>query len=682
MQSARRVALSFCLLIVVFAVAGGLWLKYHLTVAQGDVDEIAGFFNQPAVMPDFANSARQPCRENNPQRNPYFGALHIHTSYSFDSSSFGNISEPKDAYAFARGGKLALRLSNDAPDAVVPEIRLTTALDFAAVTDHAETIGEVSLCQNKTSGAYDSVLCEVYRGEITLPVGERMQPMVKLASMALLNKQRAARICGKDGMDCLAASALVWDKHQRAAEDAYDRSENCEFTSFVAYEYSLAEERSNLHRNVIFSGAAVPPAPLSSKNAQTPEQLWRWLKASCKESAAECDVISIPHNSNWSSGRMFYPYSLANGSEEEVRQVATLRSELEPLVEVMQVKGDSECRNGLSRVMGGADELCDFEKLREPNEEAEDCGDGFGSGGMSLAGCLSRFSFARYGLIQGLDEQNKIGINPFKYGLIAATDNHAGAGGAVGEANFSGSTGLDRTPEHRMAEPVVIPGVAKGNVSRYNPGGLAGVWAEENSRPSLFAAMKRKETFGTSGPRIVPRFFGGWNYPSNLCDQTSMIEQAYTNGVPMGGDLPKAPPTTTSPGFLVSAQSDTNATAASLQKIQIVKGWMDRDGNMQQRVYDVAGKPETKATVDTATCERSGQGFQQLCSVWHDKEFDPSLSAVYYARVVENPSCRWSTYDCNKMPAAERPATCSDPNLPKTIQERAWTSPIWYSPAA
>ncbi|MGI9286731.1 MAG: DUF3604 domain-containing protein, partial [Pseudomonadales bacterium] len=621
-------------------------------------------------------------RENNPQRNPYFGALHIHTSYSFDSTSFGNISEPKDAYAFARGSELALRLNSDSAGAIVPKIRLTTPLDFAAVTDHAETLGEVSLCQNKTSDAYGSALCEIYRGDITLPVGERLQPMVKLASMALLNKQRSARICGEDGMDCLAASALIWDKHQRAAEDAYDRSENCEFTSFVAYEYSLAEERSNLHRNVIFSGAAVPPAPLSSKNAQKPEQLWRWLKTSCKDSAAECDVISIPHNSNWSSGRMFYPYSLATDAADEKRQIATLRSELEPLVEVMQVKGDSECRNDLSRVMGAADELCDFEKLRAPNEEAEDCGDVFGSGGMSLSGCLSRFSFARYGLIQGLAEKQKMGVNPFKYGLIAATDNHASAGGAVDEANFSGSTGLDRTPEHRLAEPVVVPGVAKGDVSRYNPGGLAGVWAQENSRPSLFAAMQRKETFGTSGPRIVPRFFGGWNYPPNLCDEPTMIEQAYNGGVPMGGDLQEASPTATQPSFLVSAQSDPHTTAASLQKIQIVKGWMDADGNMQQRVYDVAGNPETKAKLDIKTCERSGHGFEQLCNVWRDKEFDPSMSAVYYARVVENPSCRWSTYDCNKMPAAERPPTCSNPNLPKTIQERAWTSPIWYNPSA
>lgn len=675
-MSFKNIVLTVITVFIAVLLGSFLWLRQELAAAKAPGAE---WFKQPAVAPDYAATTREPCRNHNPQRNAYFGALHIHTALSFDARSFGNITGPQEAYHFARGGTLPLRLSSDLPDAKVPEIRLHTPLDFAAVTDHAETLGEVSVCQDSSSPGYGSTLCKIYRGDIELPVGERMQPIVKLASMALLAKQRSAEICGEDGSDCLAAAAEIWQQHQRAAEEAYDRSENCQFTSFVAYEYSLAVESSNLHRNVIFANSSVPPIPLSAKEAPTPDILWRWLKDSCRDAGGECDVLAIPHNSNWSNGRMFFPYSVENRPQDQGLEAATLRAEFEPLVEVMQVKGDSECRNGLSRVMGAADELCDFEKLRAPAQPVEDCGDGFGRFGMRMDGCVSRHSYARYALIQGLEEQRKTGINPFKFGLIAASDTHSSTGGATDEANFMGASGIDRSPSHRIGEPVVVPGVAKGDLSRFNPGGLAGVWAEENSRPSLFAAMQRRETFGTSGPRIVPRLFAGWDLPDNLCNAQTMAEQAYQHGVPMGGNLPAAPDGADSPTLLVSAVGDPASGSASLQKIQIVKGWMDGEGNMQQRIYDVAGNPQPQASVDISSCERSGQGFQQLCASWKDPAFDPASSAVYYARVVENPSCRWSTYDCNSMPESERPSPCNDPNVPKTVQERAWTSPIWYS---
>ncbi len=465
-----------------------------------------------------------------------------------------------------------------------------------------------------------------------------MRPVLRLASFVAF-KERSARICGDDGMRCIEAASEVWLEHQRAAEEAYDRTGECTFTTFVGYEFSLAQEASNLHRNVIFANATVPPTPLSAKEAHTPEELWQWLRRTCTDNESGCDVLTIPHNSNWSNGRMFYPYRLSAHSDAEQRRIARLRHDMEPLAEILQVKGDSECRNGLSGIIGQPDEFCDFEKLRNPREEAEDCGDAFGSDGMRLAGCLSRWSYVRYALIEGLREEETLGVNSMKVGIVAASDNHTSTGGAVDEGRFMGSTGLDRTPITRLRDPVEVPGgVAKADVVRYNPGGIAGIWAEQNTRESLFAAMQRRETFGTSGPRIKPRLFAGWDYDISLCSEPDLLAQAYAGGVPMGGDLSPPPARDSSPGFLVTAEMDNATNATPLQKLQVIKGWIDDDGKMRQQVFDVAGDREPTGTVDIDTCKTSGSGHANLCTVWRDPDFDPSSSAVYYARVIENPS--------------------------------------------
>ena len=377
---------------------------------------------------------------------------------------------------------------------------------------------------------------------------------------------------------------------------------------------------------------------------------------------------------------MFYPYSAVDGIDDsERKRLSQLRQDVEPLVEIMQVKGDSECRNGLSNVVGGYDELCDFEKLREPQEPTVDCGDEMGRGGMSLQGCISRNSYVRTALTQGLKEAQSLGVNPFEFGIIAATDNHTGASGAVRENAFVGSTGMDRKASNRLGGPKIVPGVAKGDSTRYNPGGLAGIWAEENSRSSLFNAMRRKETFGTSGPRIRPRLFAGWDFQPSVCDSPNMIDKAYANGVPMGGKLlANDNITNTQPRLLISAQKDAINGASNLQKLQIIKGWVDDQGRLNEHVYDVAGDAETIGSVNTNSCQPLVSGYEQLCAVWQDPQFDPALDAVYYGRVVENPSCRWSTYDCLSLPADQQPLACNNPTIPKTIQERAWTSPIWY----
>ncbi len=674
----KRILQGLLLLLIVLA-ACAAWL-FHLIERTGtDPEQLSDFFAQEASRSAFAGEPPLPCRDSYPNRRAWFGALHVHTAASYDATAFGVTNDADDAYAFATGKPLELRLRDAASDATVPTISVGRPLDFQAVTDHAEKLGERRICLSPELEGYDSALCGVYRGDIRLPFPELVQPLVRLASMALFGQDRSARVCGPDGSRCREEARSAWQDNQRATEAWHDRSADCSFTTFHGYEYTLAEQGSNLHRNVIFAGANVPPAVVSAKDKQTPEALWQWLRSACIDSREECDVFSIPHNSNWSSGRMWYPYSLRTDlTPAQQREFAALREHMEPLVEIMQVKGDSECRNGLGSVFGAADEFCDFEKLRAPSELVEDCGDEMGAGNMRLVGCLSRFSYARYALSNGLAEQQRLGANPFRLGIVAATDNHNATAAAHLEKGYLGSSGTDLLPKNRLRGNVDVPGgVARGSPVRYNPGGVAGVWAENNSRDALFSAMRRRETFGTSGPRIEPRLFGGWNLDSALCDAPDMIEQAYATGVPMGSDLPE--PNADAPAFLVTASRD--AQSFPLQRLQVVKGWIDEEGRTQQAVYDVAGDSEGLASLNTDTCEVSGPGYDQLCSVWRDPDFDADVSAVYYSRVIENPSCRWSTYQCNDLPEAERPASCTDPDVPKHIHERAWTSPIWYTAA-
>jgi hypothetical protein len=285
----------------------------------------------------------------------------------------------------------------------------------------------------------------------------------------------------------------------------------------------------------------------------------------------------------------------------------------------------------------------------------------------------------RGALLEGLEEEDRIGVNPLRLGLVAGTDTHNGTPGAVAEDAWIGHRGTDDgTPPTRLGEGQFYLGGW-----RFSPGGLVGVWAEENSRPAIFDAMRRRETFATSGPRISVRLFGGFGLSASMCANPSLVEDAYANGVPMGGLL-GPPAAAVAPSFVVTALRDPGTATrpgTPLQRIQIVKGWIE-GGVARQQVYDVAGNPANGATVDDTTCEQSGSGDDSLCSVWTDPDFARDQHAFYYARVLENPSCRWFAYGCNALAPEDRPPSCSDPNVPRTIQERAWTSPIWYEPAA
>ncbi len=625
-----------------------------------------------------AEAPREACAARSELRNAYFGDLHVHTSFSMDVGVGDLVAHPDDAYRFARGEPLPLLPpGKDGSPGLVTQ--LERPLDFAAVTDHAEWLAETSLCRRRGSPAYDTPGCRIFRGEQAggaQGLGGRMLGIIDVGG-----RGRPPAICGPGDAWCRDEIASVWRQTQEAAERWYDRSAECSFTTFHAWEYSATPALSKVHRNVILRNEIVPELPVSWLDEPDVTGLWRRLKELCIDSGSGCDALSIPHNPNLSNGRTF-GVTYRDQPLEKQRAIASLRSELEPLVEMMQVKGESECRNGMFEVLGDVDELCDFEKIRGLAPPPPDCGESISGGATSGQGCVSRLDYARYALLEGLREEDRIGVNPYRLGFIGSTDTHNATPGDVEEFSYVGNDSAeeDASAEARLS---LVPGFAGAAPIQRNPGGLMGVWAEENSRDALFDAMRRRETFATSGTRITPRLFGSWDYPADLCDSSELVARGYAGGVPMGELLPQRPADAGGPVFVTSALRDPGTAqhpGGRLERLQIVKGWVDDAGSFHQVVHDVAGSAGG-ADVDPATCTPRGPGADGLCSVWRDPDFDPSRRAVYYARVLENPSCRWHTQLCLAYPRDRRPPGCDDPTVPALIQERAWTSPIWYTPA-
>ncbi len=651
-RGARRLAAA-----VVAGIAGPLMFTLALTALVhsagcGDEDDGSG------------DRVRGRCADQNPLRNVYFGDLHVHTALSFDSYAFDVRNGPDEAYRFAIGGDVSLP-PLDGMGQGTQSLRLDRPLDFVAVTDHAEFLGEVDICLTPNLPGYEASPCETFRDNG--PLGQTLLGV----TLTSTTPEREVEICG-DGERCLVAARSVWDEIVASAERFYDRSSACTFTTFAAYEYTANTAASARHRNVIFKNEKVP-FPTSYLEEPRPQGLWEALRRGCINAGGDCDAIAIPHNSNQSNGNTFaveYP-GAASASEE--REQARRRAAIEPLVEIYQHKGDSECSNGLKGAFGAPDELCEFEKLRTGS--FDDCADSPGAGGVANGGCVSRLDFVRGALLEGLSEHQRIGVNPYRLGVIGSTDTHDGTPGAVAEAGWLGHRGsVDDEIEERLGRPSFRAGPV------FNPGGLAAIWAEENSRESLFAAMKRREVYGTSGPRIVARMFGGWKLDRNLCGETEAVERADSEAVPMGGVLPPPPSSARSPSFFVLAARDPGSEGrpgTPLQRAQIVKGWVE-NGETRQRVYEVAGDSGSQAGV-ASDCTLVGEGFDSLCAVWSDPDFSFDERAFYYARVVENPSCRWNALQCNQAGPDADLESCSDPALVRVIQERAWTSPIWYS---
>lgn len=648
-----------------YAAPAGLWAI--LTACSGPAGpDMAPVKGPVAGAPAMTGSAAD---QPNPTRNAYFGELHVHTRYSFDAFAFGTVATPDESYAFAKGAPLQHPAGF--------EMKLDRPLDFQGVTDHGMYLGMLPAMTEVGSPAYDHPMADQLRSVET--VDDRRGVFVDMMPY----------LAGADGTLEYLDQSVVKSAWADIVASANRHNDPGTFTTFIAYEYTSAGGvRDNLHRNVVFRGDRAPLAPFSRMDSANPEELWAVMD---DWRAAGMDSLAIPHNSNASGGRMFQRTTY-DGAPITASYVER-RMRNEPLVEVTQVKGTSETHPGLSP----NDEWAGFEIM--PYKIATNII-------SAVEGSYVRDAYRR-----GL-ELAEAGVgNPYKFGLIGASDSHTGAG-SFEESNYWSKVGLlDAAPSLRGS----VPGqggnagisVANGEVEAaaaqrtqdgsgrsyrdtyyhtWGASGLAGVWAEENTREALFDAMRRKETFATSGPRIRLRFFAGHQLDELNMNDPAVLTTLYQTGVAMGGDLYGTEEMDAGPTFMVWALRDP--FEAPLQRVQIVKGWVDDDGVTQEKIFDAACSegasvdpqtqrcPDNGARVDPASCAISADvGADELKATWKDPEFEADQAAFYYVRVLQNPTCRWSTWDALREGEAPRW------NIETTIQERAWSSPIWYTPS-
>jgi hypothetical protein len=592
----------------------------------------------------FADSIGEPGRSSgkpNPLNNVYFGEQHLHTVNSPDAFAFGTRNTPDDAYRFAKGEAIKQATSG-------LTIQKKTPYDWAAVTDHSEYLGMMPLLLDPNSPLQKTEIGQLISSGDPAKGEAAFQQIITSASI----NQPIPYLVDKEIMK------TAWQGQVDAANKHYKPGK---FTTLIAYEWSSQPNSQNLHHNVFFRDAVGPEVPFSSFDSTHREDLWAWQE---KQRQAGHDNFSISHNANVSDSRMYALYK-SNGTPID-KAWAEMGTRNTVATEIVQTKGASETHPALS-----------------PNDEFA----GFESGFVHLlgsGGVLGRIdnSFVRQALQNGVGFQEKFGANPFKYGIVAGADSH-NAASTNEEFNYPGVHGnTDKTVEIRMSSTGSVAGEAP---IMFGSPGATGVWAPENTREAIFDAIKRKETYGTSGPLIRLRFFGGWDYDDSLLTDSEFVNKAYAGGVPMGGDLPPKPDSAKAPTFAVWAMKDPDS--GNLDRIQVIKGWY-QNGYGWEKIYEVAwsdgrkpdasGKlPSVGNTVDVANASYTNSiGDNELMAVWTDPDFDPTLHAVYYVRVIEIPTPRWSTFDAKVM-GIDPPA-----GAPATIQERAWSSPIWYTPAA
>ena len=566
-----------------------------------------------------------------------YGDLHLHTSYSFDAYVLmGTKATPEEAYRFARGEPVTW---------LGRKVQRAQPLDFLAVTDHSENIGVFRQLDDEDSALSRSDL------------GQRLRKDGAKAFLEVSTKLRSRAPI--PGVDLRSASESAWQREIAAANASYQPGK---FTTFIAYEWTSSPDRQNLHRNVIFRGDKAP-YPFTSIDSRKPEDLWAFLQ---QIRAAGTEALAIPHNSNVSNGLMF-DWVNSDGRPIDAAY-AQARAENEPLAEISQNKGSSETHPALSP----SDEFANFEifdYLLATKTKSK------------VSGGYLREAYGR-----GLALQQKLAVNPYKFGVVGASDFHSGLSSSA-EADYGGSPG-DYQPDREKVRQAISPPASAETIIQLvltGSGNLTGVWAERNTRESIYDALRRKETFATSGTRLKFRFFGGWSYGDDLLAAKDWVKTAYASGVPMGGDLPAKPPAVKAPRFLVDAVKDPSG--ANLDRVQVVKVWLE-GGSHREKVFDVAfagrRKPDPRTgrlpaignTVDLATATyQNTVGAAQLATVWQDPEFNPGAPAVYYLRVLEIPTPRWST-----ILAVQKGLPLSK-DVPATIQERGWSSPIWYTPA-
>ena len=594
--------------------------------------------------------------EPNPLKNVYFGEQHMHTRNSFDAFTAGVSATWDDAYNFAKGEEIKLSTTGN-------PIKRRTPYDFVAITDHSEYYGVLKeFADPKSELSKSDFAKQVYAG---VKDPSKAGPAVQKLIQTLVKNEPLVEYVTPE------LRHSMWQKFIATADKHNDPGN---FTTLYAYEWTSIPNGANMHRNVFFRDKAAL-APFSSFDSVLPEDLWTYLEIQRNQEGVEC--FAIPHNSNVSNGWMFSEnkfigtprdgkYASRNLGRPIDTRYARRQNENEPLFEICQTKGNSEAHPWLSP----NDEFANFEPFPS----------------LISLGTPSQIKggFYRQGLIEGMRLETETGYNPYKMGLVAGADVHSGIQ-ANEEWNWQGAHGtLDDTPKKRLNP---VPNATGENGYTVSSAGTTAVWAEENTREAIFDAMKRKETYGTTGTLIRLRFFGGWDYPSDLVKDEDFVMKAYAGGVPMGGDLPANTGSAKAPTFAIWAMKDPQS--GNLDRVQIIKGWSNpRTGFPAEKIYEVAWSDDRKLdsttgklppvgnTVDIKTATYTNDiGDSQLSVVWTDPDFDPTMKVVYYVRVLEIPTPRWSTYDAAKL-GVEPPT-----GVPATIQERAYSSPIWYTPA-
>ena len=590
----------------------------------------------------------------------FWGDTHLHTGMSLDAGAFGATLTPDDAYKFARGAEVVSSTGQ--------KVKLSRPLDFLMVADHSDNMGFFP----KLSGGDPEMLAD--------PTGRRWYDMIKKGGQdgVAAAVEIIQSLTGNSFPDALYlapgtdAYRSAWELTIKAAED---NNQPGSFTALIGYEWTSTEKGFNLHRVVVYRDNGVkasivePYTTLPPYGSPDPRELWKWMGD--YEDKTGGRLLAIAHNGNLSNGIMF-PETRTYFDARVDREYVETRARWEPLYEATQIKGDGETHPFLSP----DDEFADYETWDQGNLDLSDL----------KTDDMLQYEYARSGLQIGLKLEQKLGTNPYKFGLIGATDSHTGLSTAEEENFFGKHSGAEPNAErvhHPMARIETEDGVLEYTGWSMVASGYQGVWAAENTREALFDAMMRKETYGTTGPRMLVRFFGGWDFTNDDAKGRLPADVGYMKGVPMGGDLSAAPEGKAA-SFLVAALRDP--LSGNLDRIQIVKGWLNDRGEQQEKVYDVAwsgprqpgadGKlPAVGNTVDVATATWTNTiGSPELITAWTDPDFDPDVPAVYYARVLEIPTPRWTAYEGVRY-GIDMPA-----EIPLTTQERAYTSPIWYTP--
>lgn len=618
----------------------------------GDVS-IAGSDKQ-SVKEAFRAPGYSPYAGRNFPTKVLWGDTHLHTNLSLDARAFGVILGPEEAYRFARGDEVTSSHGE--------RLRLSRPLDWLVVSDHSDAMGAMDeIIKGNMTLLRDSKVRDWYERIVKGGDSAMMATMEVIETFAGITGQKIPEVLiDKDFV------GSVWERYLDTAEKYNDPGR---FTTIIGYEWTSTEGGNNLHRNVLYRDGAEEAKqmlPFTAADSFNPENLWEWMAQYEEKTGGR--VLALAHNGNVSNGLMFPEINPETG-KPLTRAYAKTRIRWEPIYEVTQIKGDGETHPYLSP----NDEFADYETWDKAN-----------LGPVPKKPEMLQYEYARSALKLGLKLKQRLGVNPYKFGMVGSTDSHTALATAEEENFFGKHSGKEPKPG-RWSSLIGQFGDIKYYGWEQVSSGYAAVWATENTREAIFDAMKRKEAYATTGPRMTVWFFGGWNFEASDAKKRAPGRIGYAKGVSMGGDLSNAPEGK-SPSFLVAALKDPYG--ANLDRIQIVKGWLDRSGKTHEKVYDVAwGDAETRRldtkgklppvgnTVDVANAVWTNTiGDGELLAVWKDPDFDPEEHAFYYARVIEIPTPRWTAYD------AKRFGVKMDDNVPMITQERAYTSPIWYTP--